>query len=121
MPAASAISIGWKRKSNCGTPKSNSAWKVESPIRKPPASDARRSGTPRSRPPGRERVPSASRIAWPISEIEAPPISIRWVGPQSVTSCPNSRCHMSSSGKPISAKPPAAAMSSAPSGTSQSE
>ena len=41
MPAASAISIGWKRKSNCGTPKSNSAWKVESPIRKPPASDAR--------------------------------------------------------------------------------
>ena len=42
MLAASAISIGWKRKSNCGTPKSNSAWNVERPIRKPPASEARR-------------------------------------------------------------------------------
>ena len=119
MLAASAISIGWKRKSNCGTPKSNSAWNVERPIRKPPASEARRSLTPRSRPPGRERVPSASRMPWPISEIEAPPISIRWVGPHSVTSWPNRRCQTSSSGKPISAKPPAAAISTPPSGAYQ--
>ena len=41
---------------------------------------------------------------------DAPPISIRWVGPQSVTSWPNSRCHMSSSGKPMSANAPQAAI-----------
>ena len=58
-------------------------------------------------------------MPWPISEIEAPPISIRCVGPQSVTSWPNSRCQTSSSGKPISAKPPAAAISTPPSGAYQ--
>ena len=56
---------------------------------------------PRARGRGRRAV-----IASPISTMppsvasDAPPISIRWVGPQSVTSWPNSRCQMSSSGKP---------------------
>ena len=69
-------------------------------------------------PPSRPR--SGSRptvvIASPISTMppsvasDAPPISIRWVGPQSVTSWPNSRCHMSSSGKPGSANAPQAAI-----------
>ena len=56
----------------------------------------------------------------PISVIAAPPISIRWVGPQSVTSWPNSRCQTSSSGKPISANAPAAVISTPPSGAYQS-
>ena len=50
---------------------------------------------------------STSSTASPISVIAAPPISIRCVGPHSVTSCPNSRCQTSSSGKPISANVPA--------------
>ena len=65
-------------------------------------------------------------IASPISTMppsvasDAPPISIRWVGPQSVTSWPNSRCHMSSSGKPMSAKAPQAAIIRPPTGAHQS-
>ena len=45
------------------------------------------------------RAPSTSSTERPTSVIAAPPISIRWVGPQSVTSWPNSRCQKSSSGK----------------------
>ena len=51
---------------------------------------------------------------------DAPPISIRWVGPQSVTSWPNRRCQMSSSGKPLSAKAPQAAIIRPPTGAHQS-
>src|SRR4029450_8214939 len=56
----------------------------------------------------------------PRTASEAPPISIRCVGPQSVTSCPNSRCHRSSSGKPLSANAPHAAIIIPPTGAHQS-
>ena len=48
------------------------------------------------------RAPSTSSTERPTRVIAAPPISIRCVGPQSVTSWPNSRCQKSSSGKPES-------------------
>src|SRR4051812_49787751 len=52
----------------------------------------------------RRRTPaSASSTATPTVESTPPPSMIRCVGPQSVTSCPNSRCQTSSSGKPTSA------------------
>ena len=56
----------------------------------------------------------------PIRVIAAPPINIRWVGPQRVTSCPKRWCHMSSSGKPISEKAPQTQISTPPSGAHQS-
>ena len=65
-------------------------------------------------------------MASPISTMppsvasDAPPISMRWVGPQSVTSWPNSRCQMSSSGKPLSAKAPQAVIIRPPTGIHQS-
>ncbi len=121
MLAASAISIGWNRKSNCGTPKSNSAWNVESPSRRAPGSEIRRMNATHA---GAERVlappASTNSTASPISVIAAPPISIRCVGPHSVTSWPNSRCQTSSSGKPISANVPAEAIRTPPSGAYQS-
>ena len=69
--------------------------------------------------PALARLPSTSSTARPMSVIAAPPKSIRWVGPQSVTSWPKSRCHMSSSGKPISEKAPQAAIRTPPSGAYQ--
>ena len=126
-PAASATSTGWLTARNCGTPKSNSAWNVDRPIRRPPISATWRAIVKRAKRPrgpepagrGRARRPSCSSTAWPISVIPAPPISIRWVGPQSVTSWPNSRCHMSSSGKPASANAPQEAISRPPTGALQ--
>ena len=56
----------------------------------------------------------------PTSVIAAPPMSIRWVGPHSVTSWPNRRCQTSSSGKPIRLKAPQAQIRTPPSGASQS-
>ena len=125
-PAASMISSGWNTKRNCGTPKSNSAWKVESASRNPPvsatASSSRVSaGACSDRPAARfARMPSTDSTAIPTSVIAAPPISIRCVGPQSVTSCPNSRCQTSSSGKPVSENAPHAQISTPPSGACQS-
>ena len=55
----------------------------------------------------------------PISVIPAPPISIRWVGPQSVTSWPKIRCQTSSSGNPISANAAEAIIATPPSGAYQ--
>ncbi len=55
-----------------------------------------------------------------MSVIAAPPISIRWVGPQRVTSWPKRRCQTSSSGKPISEKAPQAAIRMPPMGAYQS-
>ena len=66
------------------------------------------------------RRASTSSTASPTSVIAAPPISIRCVGPHSVTSWPNRRCQTSSSGKPISEKAPQAAISTPPSGAYQS-
>ncbi len=119
------ISIGPKTIRNCGTPKSNSAWKVESPSRNAPGSDTRRihatHGSSRLRPAAALAVPaSTSSTASPMRVIAAPPISIRCVGPHSVTSCPKSRCQTSSSGKPISANVPHAAIRHPPSGAYQS-
>ena len=54
----------------------------------------------------RVQRPSLSRIPWPIRVIAAPPRSIRWVGPQRVTSWPKMRCQTSSRGKPASENPP---------------
>ncbi len=89
--AASETSIGWKTIRNCGTPKSNSPWKVERPISRPPIRPSLRSV-----PPGAFSVASSrdsdSRTAMPTSDMPAPPISIRCVGPQRVTSWPKSRC-----------------------------
>ena len=55
----------------------------------------------------------------PMSVIAAPPMSIRWVGPQSVTSWPKRRCQTSSSGNPISANIPQARITTPPSGAYQ--
>ena len=73
------------------------------------------------RRPASRFAPAASTnsTASPTSVIAAPPISIRCVGPQSVTSCPNRRCQTSSSGKPISENAPAAAISTPPRGAYQ--
>ncbi|CAB4936957.1 unannotated protein [freshwater metagenome] len=49
----------------------------------------------------------------------APPISIRCVGPHSVTSWPKMRCQMSSNGKPMSAYSPLPAISRPPVGAYQ--
>ena len=125
-PAASMTSIGAKTKRNCGTPKSNSAWKVERPSRNAPVRATLR--TQRTQPmPSRSRpalslarLPSTSRTASPMSVIEAPPISIRCVGPQRVTSWPKRRCQTSSSGKPVSEKAPQAAIRMPPMGAYQS-
>ena len=68
----------------------------------------------------RARIPSTSSTAWPTSDMPAPPISIRCVGPQSVTSWPKSRCQTSSSGKPIRANAPQAAIRRPPTGAYQS-
>ncbi len=124
-PAAIMISSGWKTKRNCGTPKSNSAWKVERPSMNPPVSATARArsaqfASPRFPPASRARSPSTSRTAIPTRVIDAPPMSIRWVGPQSVTSWPNRRCQTSSSGKPVSAKAPQAHTRMPPSGAYQS-
>ena len=83
-------SIGWKIIWNWGTPKSNSAWNVESPSRNAPGSDTRRIQRAQAtspRPASRLAAPaSTSSTARPTSVIAAPPISIRCVGPHSVTS-----------------------------------
>ena len=106
---------------NWGTLKSNSPWKVDSATRKLPASRPRRSRTS-ARWWSALGVASEGADASDISAIapsvasEAPPISIRWVGPQSVTSWPKRRCHMSSSGKPESANAPQAAITTPPTG-----
>ncbi|SHV64785.1 Uncharacterised protein [Mycobacteroides abscessus subsp. abscessus] len=65
------------------------------------------------------RRPSYSRISTETRDSPAPPISIRWVGPQSVTSWPKMRCQMSSSGNPINAYRPHMAISSPPTGAYQ--
>ena len=119
------ISNGWKIIWNCGTPKSNSAWNVESPSRNAPGSETRRiqraHGSSPRRPASRDAAPaSTSSTASPTSVIAAPPISIRCVGPHSVTSWPKSRCQTSSSGKPISENAPHSAISTPPSGAYQS-
>ena len=99
--AASAMSTGWKRSWNCGTPKSNSAWKVDRPISSAPVTRAcTRRATLRGRPTSK---PWRTTIHSPSVLRPAPPIINRWVGPQSVTSSPNSACQIASSGKPISA------------------
>jgi len=64
--------------------------------------------------------PSDSRMSIPNRLSPAPPISMRWVGPQSVTSCPKSRWETSSSGKPMSANAPQPMRTSPPTGTCQS-
>ncbi len=46
----------------------------------------------------------------------APAIIMMWVGPQSVTSWPNSRCQTSSSGKPDRAKLEHSSISAPPTG-----
>ena len=84
---------------------------------------ARSAGAPGAAAPRRVRSaqcpPRAARRCRSGSST-APPISIRWVGPQRVTSWPKSRCHMSSSGKPTSEKAPQAQISTPPSGACQS-
>ena len=106
------ISIGWKMSWNCGMPKSNSSWKVDSAMSMPPGHQMRRRPlthhTSRSSVPSRfiARMPSTCRTAIASSAMTAPPMSMRCVGPQSVTSWPKSRCHWSSSGKPSSEKLP---------------
>jgi hypothetical protein len=124
-PAASITIIGSKTKRNCGTPKSNSAWKVDRPRRNAPGSATRRNAatqdfSPRALAVGVARFASTSRTARPISVIAAPPISIRWVGPQRVTSWPKRRCQTSSSGKPISENAPQAVIRMPPTGAYQS-
>ena len=127
-PAASAISAGWRTARNCGTPKSNSAWNVERPISRPPISATWRSIAKRANKPrgdvaaalaaARGSPPGAAPPGRSAS-CPAPPISIRCVGPHSVTSWPKSRCQTSSSGKPASANAPQAAISTPPTGARQ--
>ena len=122
-PAAKASMIGSSKRLNCGTPKSNSAWKVDRPISRPPNANIRRpraSAVRQLRRPGAGSRPSTIRMQLPIRVRPAPPISIRWVGPQRVTSWPKMRCQTSSSGKPISAKAADAIIAIPPSGAYQS-
>ena len=120
------MSIGWKMSWNCGMPRSNSSWNVDSAMSMPPGHHMRRRPpthhTSRSNVPSRfiARMTSTCRIAMATSVMHAPPMSMRCVGPQSVTSWPKSRCHWSSSGKPIREKLPAANMITPPSGACQS-
>ena len=96
------IRVGCRASANCGTPKSNSPWKVESAdqegagehdLAEPgPAGEGTARGLPLL-------VALGVSAQAPSTESEAPPISIRWVGPQRVTSWPKIRCQMSSSGK----------------------
>ncbi len=65
------------------------------------------------------RRPSYSSSSTAISESPAPPISIRCVGPHSVTSWPKMRCQISSSGKPIRAYRPQIVISRPPTGAYQ--
>ena len=117
------IRIGCSTSRNCGTPKSNSPWKVESATRKPPTISARRNWKkPVPAPSGSwpaALTPSAISTIAPSVASEPPPISIRWVGPQSVTSWPKRRCQKSSSGKPESAKAPQAVITMPPIGAYQ--
>ena len=115
--AASTIS-GSSTKRNCGTPKSNSAWKVLSPTRNPPAT----AYSPTFTHEVRERVtwmPSIIKTQPPYVDRLAPPMSMRWVGPNSVTSWPKSLCQTSSSGKPSRAKVPQPSRRPAPTGARQ--
>ena len=120
------MSIGWKRSWNCGTPRSNSSWNVDSAMRTPPATRSLRRPlthqTSRSNVPSRFiwRMTSTCSTAMAMSVMAAPPMSMRCVGPQSVTSWPNSRCHWSSSGNASSEKLPATNMRMPPSGAYQS-
>ena len=125
-PVASIMSIGWKMSWNCGTPRSNSSWNVVIAMSRPPGSHVlRRCLTHHFSVwiwPVRfmTRTTSTWSTAIPSSAIEAPPMSMRCVGPQSVTSWPKSRCHWSSSGKASSEKLPDANMRMPPSGACQS-
>ena len=76
----------------------------------------------RSSDRGRARRARPRRAGWPGRRRRgaAPPIIIRWVGPQSVTSWPKIRCQKSSSGKPSRAKVLAASSPIPPSGAYQS-
>ncbi len=74
----------------------------------------------RARPAAlRSSSPSTCSAQAPSTESEAPPISIRWVGPQRVTSWPKIRCQMSSRGKAASELAPQIAIISAPIGACQ--
>ena len=117
-------SIGPKIIRNCGTPKSNSTGKTIRPIKRPPDRATRRShmiheSSPRLRT-GSARPASTIRIAIPIRVMAAPPMSIRWVGPQSVTSWPKILCQTSSRGKPIRANIPQVVITTPPRGAYQS-
>ena len=50
--------------------------------------------------PNWQRSPYLHERDWGMIDSPAPVMSMRWVGPHSVTSWPNSRCQTSSSGKP---------------------
>ena len=120
------ISIGWKTSWNCGMPRSNSSWNVDMAMSRPPGSQTWRRCLTHQRSvsswPSRfiARTASTWITAIPTSVMHAPPMSIRCVGPHSVTSWPKSRCQPSSSGKPSSEKLPEANMRIPPSGAYQS-
>ncbi|SLI00094.1 Uncharacterised protein [Mycobacteroides abscessus subsp. abscessus] len=109
MVAAATMSMGCSTRRNCSTPKSYSTWNTDRPMMRPPKANARMNHS--SLPSGRSSTPT--------SDSPAPPMSIRWVGPQRVTSWPKMRCQMSSRGKPISAYRPAPAMRMPPTGAYQ--
>ena len=114
MPAAATIISGANTMRNWAMPKSNSPWNTDRPIsRAPNATETRIVLSHVGRAlPFCAMATSASRCSrmMPAVESPAPPISIRCVGPQSVTSWPKRRCQTSSSGKPMSAYRPQAAM-----------
>ena len=127
-PAASMISIGWKHEAELGHAEVELG--LERGQADQQAAGQRRRARTRSDPVdlavgaaadavGAQRPRPAARRCRSASST-APPISIRWVGPHSVTSWPNRRCQTSSSGKPISAKAPQAQISTPPSGACQS-
>ena len=126
-PAASMMSIGWKTSWNCGMPRSNSSWNVDSAMSRPPGSQTLAQVLDPPAPRGRSwpsrfiaRMTSTWMHGDADSVMQAPPMSMRCVGPHSVTSWPKSRCQRSSSGKPSSEKLPAANMMIPPSGAYQS-
>ncbi|CAB4935753.1 unannotated protein [freshwater metagenome] len=66
-----------------------------------------------------ERAPSTSRSTPAVPPTAVPATIIRCVGPQRVTSCPNVRCHRSSSGKAAKPNAPPASSRTPPAGSGQ--
>ncbi len=117
VPTVATVSTtGSLTSGNCGTPKANSSRKATGPAARIRIAVHSNVARRREAPTWRASAQVSSMV---YGSISVPPIISTCVGPHSVTSCPNSRCHRSSSGKPSSAKSATAVPTAGPSGTRQ--